>query len=152
MTRIDYKSTKICLVVLLKGDNRDVVGAAITKVIFFFLRTQEHHESSNRKKQQIVKQKQMFQNLYFDKSESKRQIPYDVTYMWNLKYGKNEPIYKTDRLTDIENRLVVAKEEGGGRGMDLEFGVSGCKLLHIWNGLITRFYCIAQEIISNLLG
>ena len=32
--------------------------------------------------------------------------------MWNLKYGKNEPIYKTDRLTDIENRLVVA---GGGR-------------------------------------
>ena len=25
-----------------------------------------------------------------------RQIPYDTTYMWNLKYDKNEPIYKTE--------------------------------------------------------
>ena len=25
-----------------------------------------------------------------------RQIPYDTTYMWNLKYGTNEPIYKTE--------------------------------------------------------
>ena len=29
------------------------------------------------------------------KSERKRQIPYDITYMWNLKYGTNEPIYRT---------------------------------------------------------
>ena len=28
------------------------------------------------------------------KSERERQIPYDITYMWNLKYDKNEPIYK----------------------------------------------------------
>ena len=33
--------------------------------------------------------------------------------MWNLKYGTNEPIYKTNRLTDIEIRLVVAKGEWG---------------------------------------
>ena len=25
-----------------------------------------------------------------------RQIPYDITYMWNLKYGTNEPIYETE--------------------------------------------------------
>ena len=24
------------------------------------------------------------------------QIPYNITYMWNLKYGTNEPIYKTE--------------------------------------------------------
>ena len=24
------------------------------------------------------------------KSERERQIPYDITYMWNLKYGRNE--------------------------------------------------------------
>ena len=30
------------------------------------------------------------------KSEKGRQIPYDITYMWNLKYGTNEPIYKTE--------------------------------------------------------
>jgi len=37
------------------------------------------------------------------------QIPYDITYMWNVKYDTNEHIYETNRLTDTENRLVVAK-------------------------------------------
>ena len=36
-----------------------------------------------------------------------------------------------NRLTDIEKRLVVIKGEGGGNGMDREFGVSRCKLLHL---------------------
>ena len=27
-------------------------------------------------------------------SERERQIPYNITYMWNLKYGTNELIYK----------------------------------------------------------
>ena len=31
--------------------------------------------------------------------------------------------------TDIDNRLVVAKEEGRGSGRDRELGVSKCKLL-----------------------
>ena len=36
------------------------------------------------------------------------------------------------KQTDIENRLVVAKEEGGGgERMDWEFGISRCKLLYI---------------------
>ena len=29
-------------------------------------------------------------------SKSERQIPYDITYMWNLKYDTNEPIYETE--------------------------------------------------------
>ena len=29
-------------------------------------------------------------------SERERQIMYGVTYMWNLKYGTNKPIYKTE--------------------------------------------------------
>ena len=29
-------------------------------------------------------------------SERERQIPYDITYMWNLKYDTNEIIYKTE--------------------------------------------------------
>ena len=37
--------------------------------------------------------------------------------------------YETETgLTDIENRRVVAKGQGG--GMDLEFGISRCKLLY----------------------
>ena len=34
-----------------------------------------------------------------------RQIPYDFTYMWTLKYGKNKPIYKqkwTHRHRDLK--------------------------------------------------
>ena len=29
-------------------------------------------------------------------SQKERQISYDITYMWNLKYGTNEPVYKTE--------------------------------------------------------
>ena len=39
----------------------------------------------------------------------KRQIPYDITYMCNLK-KTNEP-KKRYRLLDIENKLMVAKGE-----------------------------------------
>ena len=35
-----------------------------------------------------------------------------------------------NRITDIENSLMVAKWEGGGRGMDWEFGTSRCKLVY----------------------
>ena len=31
----------------------------------------------------------------WSKSERERQI-YDITYMWNLKYDTNEPIYETE--------------------------------------------------------
>ena len=30
------------------------------------------------------------------KSERKQQIPYHITYMWNLKCGTNEPIYRIE--------------------------------------------------------
>ena len=63
------------------------------------------------------------------KSESERQLSYDITYMWNLKQGTNELIYKTDSQT--ENRLVIAKKEVGGCGRDWEFGVSKCKPLDL---------------------
>ena len=34
------------------------------------------------------------------KSDKERQIPYDIAYMWNLKYDTSEPIHKTE--TDAE--------------------------------------------------
>ena len=41
------------------------------------------------------------------KAERERQIPYDITYMWNLKYDTNELIYETEtdsqtQRTDLE--------------------------------------------------
>ena len=35
--------------------------------------------------------------------------------MWNLKYDTNELIYKTNRLTDTDNKLMFTKGEGGER-------------------------------------
>ena len=37
-----------------------------------------------------------------------------------------------NRLTDIENGLLIAKGEGCEGGMDCEFGVSRCKLVYPW--------------------
>ena len=31
-----------------------------------------------------------------NKSKRERQIPYDIIYMWNIKYDTNELIYKTE--------------------------------------------------------
>ena len=61
------------------------------------------------------------------------------TYLWNRK-----------RLTDIENRFVVAKGEGGRGVIDWEFRISKCKLLYIgW--INNRSYCVAQGTIFNTL-
>ena len=38
-------------------------------------------------------------------------MSYDITYIWNLNYDTNELIYKTNRLTDIENKLMITKRE-----------------------------------------
>ena len=40
-------------------------------------------------------------------------------------------LFNRNRLTDTENRPVVAKGERGGSGMDREFGISRCNLLNI---------------------
>ena len=45
------------------------------------------------------------------KSDREWQISYDITYMQNLKKD-NKLIYKTERLTDLENELRVTKGEG----------------------------------------
>ena len=57
------------------------------------------------------------ENLRTEVSEKEKEIPYDIPYMWNLKYGTNEPIYKIrNRLTGIESRFVIAKKGDGGYG------------------------------------
>ena len=38
-------------------------------------------------------------------------MPYDITYMWNLKYDRNELIYKIETESAAVNRLMVAKGE-----------------------------------------
>ena len=48
----------------------------------------------------------------WNKSDRERQIPYDITYMWNLKkWYKWTYLQSRNRLTDIENKLMVTKGE-----------------------------------------
>ena len=52
--------------------------------------------------------------------------------MCHLKYDTNEPTFvNRNRITDIENTLVIAKQEGFGGGMEWRVGVSRYKLLYI---------------------
>ena len=61
-------------------------------------------------------------------SQKEKDIPYDITYMWNLKYSTSDTIYKTE--TDHGHGESTCGYQWGGRG-EWEFGVSRCKLLHL---------------------
>ena len=52
-----------------------------------------------------------------------------ISYVESIIWNKWTYLQKRTRLTDIENRLVVAEGEEGGNGMDRDFGVGRCKLL-----------------------
>ena len=67
-------------------------------------------------------------------SQKKRQIPHDLTHMWNLKYDTNEPIYETE--TDSQTQRLdfwlprgreVGEEKIGRLGLDAIY----CNLLYI---------------------
>ena len=46
--------------------------------------------------------------------KTERQISYDITYMWNLKkWYKWTYLQNRNRLTDIENKLIVARGDSG---------------------------------------
>ena len=60
----------------------------------------------------------------WSKSARERQISYDITYMQNLKkWYKWSYLQNRNRLTDIENALMVTRGEGWGGGIDWEFGI-----------------------------
>ena len=59
-------------------------------------------------------------------SEKERQIPYDTTYTWNLRFGTKEPFYRKETHGLGEQACGC---QGGGNGIDWESGVKRCKLL-----------------------
>ena len=61
-------------------------------------------------------------------SMSERQIPYDITYIWNLIYGTNKPFHRKETHGLGENTCGCQR---GGSWMDWELGVNRCKLLHL---------------------
>ena len=61
----------------------------------------------------------------WSKSERERQIPYDITYIWNLIYGTNEPFHRKENHGLGE---LTCGCQAGGRRMDWELGVNRCRL------------------------
>ena len=51
-------------------------------------------------------------HIRWSKSERERQIPYDITCTWNLKYDTNELIYKTETWK-TNSWLSKGKGDGG---------------------------------------
>ena len=45
-------------------------------------------------------------------NQKKRQIPYDITYLWNLKYDANKIIYETERYP-LRKQTCGCYEENG---------------------------------------
>ena len=65
-------------------------------------------------------------------SQKERQIPHAITYMWNLKRGTNDPVYKTE--TDYahgEQPCGCRGEQGVGWMESLGFVDANC---YVWNG------------------
>ena len=53
----------------------------------------------------------------WNKSDRGRQIPYDITYTWNLKYDTSELIYKTETDSQTYNiNLWLQRWKGVGKG------------------------------------
>ena len=86
----------------------------------------EHY--STKKKNEIVPFAATWMGLEItilsEVSQKKRQIPYDITDMWHLQYDTNDCICETETEPGTENRQVIAKGEGDGRGLGWEFGLA----------------------------
>ena len=80
----------------------------------------------------------------WSKSERERQVPYDITFMWNLKYGKNEHNYRTET-----NSWTESLPKGRGSGI---YWVCRCHLLHLeWISNEVLLYSTQKKTIPNHL-
>ena len=61
-------------------------------------------------------------NCHTSKSERERQIPYGITYMWNINYDTNELTYETEK--DSHTQRTDLWLQGGGT----DLGVWGSQM------------------------
>ena len=84
----------------------------------------------------------------WSKSERERQLPYGITFMWNLKYDTSELLYETEIDSQIQRTdLWLPRGMEGWGGMDWEFGIGKCKL---WCIFITESLCCTPETNTTL--
>ena len=58
------------------------------------------------------------------KSDRERHTSYDIAYMWNIRKGyKWTYLQNRNRVTYVENKLIVTRGKGGG-GIHWEIGIN----------------------------
>ena len=73
--------------------------------------------------------------LILNEVRMRKKISHDVTYMWNLKYVRNEQIHETETDSPIQRTdLWLPRGRWVGGGEDWECGVTRCKLLYLAYG------------------
>ena len=89
------------------------------------------------------------------KSDTERQIPSDITYMWNLKYDTVELFMKQKKTQTQKIRFWLPKGREVSGGTNYEFRISRYKLLYM-KQMKTKFDCCtgnyAQYPIINCNG
>ena len=64
-------------------------------------------------------------------SQEERQIPFDIAYMWNLKYDTNGHPQETETDSQTQRtELWLPRGNRGGVGTEFMAGVSRCNLLY----------------------
>uniref|UniRef100_A0A8D1A0R3 DUF1725 domain-containing protein n=1 Tax=Sus scrofa TaxID=9823 RepID=A0A8D1A0R3_PIG len=71
------------------------------------------------------------ETLILSKVSQKEKEKYDITYIWNLIYGRNEPFHRKENQ-GLGEQTCGCQGGGGESGMDWEFGVRRCKLCLEW--------------------
>ena len=80
-----------------------------------------------------------------DHTNSKKENYHMISYVESKMQHKWIYVQNRNRLTDIEKRLVVAKGEGVGEGMEWEVGVSRCKQLLLLSHFSRVRLCATPE-------
>ena len=83
------------------------------------------------------------------KSERERQIPYGITYIWNLAYGTNEPSHRKENH-GLREQTCGCQGGGVGVGWIESLGLIDANYC-LWNGLEMRSCCVALGTMSSHL-
>ena len=86
----------------------------------------------------------------WSKSKRERQIPYDITYSWNLIYGTNEPFHRKKKMHRLGEETCSCQGGWEGVGWTGNLGLIDANYC-LWNELAMRSCCIVQGTISSHL-
>ena len=68
----------------------------------------------------------------WDKSERERQIPYDITYIWNLMYSTDEPFHRKE-THGLGEQTCACQGDGEREGCTWNLGLIDANYC-FWNG------------------